>query len=179
MNKFSRILILAGSVMCFPGLATAQTQDSAFNAKAAIPVPDEGKTYPSYFLTMDQLKNCISVEENMAMLSGYIGKRNAIFETYREELAALDMEIKRIETYFRENPNTKIDDKENFETRNEMVRKNNDYVAQYNKKLEDYTTLQNAYDNDVSEFNSLSADFQNSCNGKRYYLDDLQAIRGN
>ena len=113
----------------------------------------------------------------MNMLTGYLQKRDSLFTDMQFELEDIQAEIDKVDAYFRNNPNTKIDDKENFETRNKMVRRNNALVEQYNKKLADYTTLQNAYNKDVADFNSLSGTFEKSCNGKRYYADDLRKIR--
>ncbi len=156
----------------------ADSSDSVFRDAAAIPVPEGGvKDYPSYFLKPDQLKECLSIETSMNMLTGYLQKRDSLFTDMQVELEDIQAEIDKVEAYFRDNPNTKIDDKENFETRNQMVRRNNALVEQYNKKQADYAILQSAYNKDVADFNSLSGTFEKSCNGKRYYADDLRNIR--
>ena len=173
----SLIASTLGLLLVLPAHAL-DSSDSVFREAAAMPVPEGGiKDYPSYFLKPDQLKECLAIETSMNMLTGYLQKRDSLFTDMQFELEDIQAEIDKVDAYFRNNPNTKIDDKENFETRNKMVRRNNALVEQYNKKLADYTTLQNAYNKDVADFNSLSGTFEKSCNGKRYYADDLRKIR--
>lgn len=159
--------------------AQETTLESAFSEKGAIPVPSTGKEYPSYFLKPEQLENCLGDEEEMASIQSYLKKRDALFIQLREKMNGLNTEIAAVETYFRENPNTKIDDQENFDKRNAMVRKNNALVDDYNKTLDDYTKLQAAYNSDVKDFNSLAQSFEQNCRGKRYYSDDLKSLRAN
>lgn len=175
-------IFLALMIVCSVFSASAAqeiTLESAFSEKGAIPVPSTGKEYPSYFLKPDQLEKCLGDEEEMASIQSYLKKRDALFVQLREKLDGLNSEIAAVETYFKENPNTKIDDKENFEKRNAMVRKNNALADEYNKTLDDYTKLQAAYNSDVKDFNSLSQSFEQNCRGKRYYSDDLKSLQAN
>ncbi|MCG8490964.1 MAG: hypothetical protein MI743_05060 [Sneathiellales bacterium] len=177
-RKILLLSLTALAALSSPSLfAEEATFETAFTSKGAIPVPSSGKEYPSYFLTPAQLEKCLGDEEQMASIQSYLKKRDALFVQLRKKIDNLNSDIAAVETYFKENPNTKIDDKENFEKRNRMVRKNNALVEDYNKTLEEYDKVQAAYNSDVEEFNSLSRSFEQNCRGKRYYSDDLKALR--
>ncbi|MEP3248430.1 MAG: hypothetical protein ABJN40_22235 [Sneathiella sp.] len=171
-------LVLLSTPLSIAAAQSSEKVKSNFSTQSAIPAPANGaKEYPDYFLTQDQLKECISIEASMGMLTGYLQKRDSLFTDLKTELADLQTQISAVEAYFKENPNVTVDDEEAFKTRNEMVRKNNNLVDGYNQKLANYTQLEKAYNDDVSSFNALSQTFESDCNGKRYYADDLAAIR--
>ncbi|EKO3534173.1 hypothetical protein K1L80_000732 [Vibrio fluvialis] len=150
---------------------------SLFKAGRGVSAINGVKSYDFNTLTFEQLRQCLELESNIE-LSEQSLSNGAMSLSYQEKLlSSLEADMNSLERYLKLNQNSAFYTQAEVDTFNRKVEKYNRLILVYNAELKKYRSLESPYNREINVHNAKVEQFQLECAGKRYYEDDLLAIK--
>jgi predicted nucleic acid-binding Zn-ribbon protein len=122
------------------------------------------KQYSSDVLSVDQLRKCISLENELDSVSSSLDQSRIELDAHSAELSKMQMSL-RLEEIAVDVYNQ------------ESVDQYNNSIADFRRKQDDYNYRVESYNSKLEVARTLNSDFNFRCANKKYYEDDMEAAR--
>lgn len=134
------------------------------------------KIYDAVTLTPDQIRSCLASSKNLDEMSTDLHARAATFPAQLSKISALSGEIDATKIYLDKNPTKEVNDDAKMAERNGKVADYNKMIAEYNQVTEAYGKVTGKYTADNTTYVLERAYFKETCAGKHYYAEDMNAV---
>ncbi|HHC6584655.1 TPA: hypothetical protein ACN36A_004447 [Vibrio parahaemolyticus] len=135
------------------------------------------KNYNFNTLTVAQLKQCLELESKIEASEQDLSNNSSPLNAQEQRLSSLEVDMNSLDRYLKLNQNSTFYTQAEVDAFNRKVEKYNRLISVYNSELEEYRSLEERYNRAVSSHNTKIEKFKHECAGKRYYEDDLLAIK--
>lgn len=135
------------------------------------------KEYSNNTLTVDQLRVCLQLDQKAVESEKRLSSEKIPMERSQKKLKQLEYEVSSSESDLELIKNTGLYSQDQIDRFNGKADSFNGLISQYNEELKWYVTTESSYNSIVESHNKIVNDSQSNCAGKRYYEDDLIALK--
>ncbi|MGI2831105.1 hypothetical protein [Vibrio alginolyticus] len=135
------------------------------------------KNYDFNTLTVGQLRQCLILESDIESSEQRLNTVREPLNSKEKVLNSLEAKVSSLDNYLTLNQNAVFYTQAEVDAFNNTVEKYNKLISTYNVELEHYRKLEAPYNGLVGEHNNKVNKFKMDCAGKRYYEEDLAAIK--
>ncbi len=135
------------------------------------------KNYDFNTLTSEQLGRCLDLESNIEFSEQNLTNKALPLNSQEKLLSSLESDMTSLERYLKLNQNSTFYTQAEVDAFNRKVEEYNQLISVYNTELKKYRGLEVPYNREINTHNAKVEKFKLECAGKRYYEDDLLAIK--
>jgi peptidoglycan hydrolase CwlO-like protein len=131
------------------------------------------KEYSYGTLTVQKLRACLRLEKKLDSSSADLSNDQILIENQEQHLNNLEGNLSALKANLDVNKNAVFYTQNQVDNFNLEVESYNQLTHEYNGALQHYKNFESSYNKTIEKHNDLVHEFQVSCEGRRYYEDDL------